>query len=152
MADFRKNFKGQIWLEVFVVKGLNDSADEMRKLRSAIRKIKPDKIQLNTSVRLPNKKYSASIQASELLRLASMLGKHAEVIAAYSLNRPAKKRIPSESEVLGFLRRRPATADEIATGLRVGGEHAHKILRAMRAAGSIASRRWAEREVFYVKK
>lgn len=151
MIEFRKNFKGKIWLEVFVVKGLNDSEEEMRKLRPMVRKIRPDKIQLNTSVRLPSKKYSASIPSSKLQRLASILGKKAELIADYSRKRPAKTRIPSQNEILGFLKRRPATAEEIANGLNVSRESAKEVLRKMRARYIISSRLWEEREVFYFK-
>jgi len=51
LIDFRKEYKGKIWLEVMLVRGVNDALDQIRKLKEAIDLINPDKIQLNTPVR-----------------------------------------------------------------------------------------------------
>ena len=48
LIQLRKEFKGKIWLEVMLVKGINDSFAQARKLKTIIQKINPDKIQLNT--------------------------------------------------------------------------------------------------------
>ncbi|MDD3356211.1 MAG: radical SAM protein, partial [Dysgonamonadaceae bacterium] len=48
LIDLRKEYKGQIWLEVFLLKGYNDSPEELELLKKAILKIKPDIVQLNT--------------------------------------------------------------------------------------------------------
>ncbi|MDD5236419.1 MAG: radical SAM protein [Candidatus Omnitrophica bacterium] len=51
LVEFRKAYRGKIWLEVMLVKGINDDLDHIRKLNEAIARIDPDKIQLNTPVR-----------------------------------------------------------------------------------------------------
>ncbi|MGC9356194.1 MAG: radical SAM protein, partial [Mariniphaga sp.] len=48
LADFKKEFSGIIWLEVFILPGYNDSETELIALKKAIQKIGPDRIQLNT--------------------------------------------------------------------------------------------------------
>src|SRR4030042_7030693 len=48
LIDFRKEFKGKYWLEVFLVAGLNDSDEQIDKIAACIEKIQPDKVQLNT--------------------------------------------------------------------------------------------------------
>ncbi len=48
LADFRKEFSGKIWLEVFILPGFNDHKAELDALKKAILKIKPDSVQLNT--------------------------------------------------------------------------------------------------------
>ena len=48
LIDLRKEYKGNIWLEIFLLKGYNDSKDELDLLKNAILKINPDSIQLNT--------------------------------------------------------------------------------------------------------
>jgi wyosine [tRNA(Phe)-imidazoG37] synthetase (radical SAM superfamily) len=45
---FRNQFKGRIWLEVFIVEGVNTDPQQIAALRAAIERIKPDKVQLNT--------------------------------------------------------------------------------------------------------
>lgn len=42
---------GQIWLEIMLVEGINDNQDELNALKTAVEKIEPDKVQLNTPVR-----------------------------------------------------------------------------------------------------
>ena len=48
LIDLRKEYKGNIWLEIFLLKGYNDSKDELDLLKNAILRINPDSIQLNT--------------------------------------------------------------------------------------------------------
>jgi wyosine [tRNA(Phe)-imidazoG37] synthetase (radical SAM superfamily) len=53
LVEFRKTFKGHLWLEILFVKGVNDSPQELNALSDAVRRIRPDRIQLNTVVRPP---------------------------------------------------------------------------------------------------
>ena len=48
LIRFREEFSGRLWLEIFIVPGLNDSKEELTALKLAIEKISPDQIQLNT--------------------------------------------------------------------------------------------------------
>jgi len=41
---FRRGFR-QIWLEIMLVKGINDSPDNIKALKKAIARIRPDRIQ-----------------------------------------------------------------------------------------------------------
>jgi len=42
LIQFRKEFKGLIWLEIFIVTGLNNTESELTALKRAIQKISPD--------------------------------------------------------------------------------------------------------------
>jgi len=53
LAALRAEFKGKIWLEIFIVKGVNDREGEIAALRQAMLRIQPDKVQLNTLDRPP---------------------------------------------------------------------------------------------------
>ncbi len=48
IREFRKEFGGEIWLEIFLIPGLNTTDDELASLSEAIRMIRPKRIQLNT--------------------------------------------------------------------------------------------------------
>lgn len=48
LMELRKEYKGQIWLEIFIVPGINDHLEEIELLKAAVEKIKPDKVQLNS--------------------------------------------------------------------------------------------------------
>ncbi len=45
---FSKQYNGRLWLEVFILPGINDSKSELLLLKDAIKKINPDRVQINT--------------------------------------------------------------------------------------------------------
>ncbi len=51
--DFRRGFPGKLWLEVMLVRGVNDSHDELIRIQDAIERIKPDKVYILTPTRPP---------------------------------------------------------------------------------------------------
>ena len=48
LISLGKEFKGIIWLEIFILPGYNDSETELNELKKAILQINPDSVQLNT--------------------------------------------------------------------------------------------------------
>lgn len=48
LHDFRKNYKGKFWVEVFIVPGINDTKEELVPLVNYLRGLNPDKVQLNS--------------------------------------------------------------------------------------------------------
>jgi wyosine [tRNA(Phe)-imidazoG37] synthetase (radical SAM superfamily) len=81
MAAFRRCFPGQIWLEVMLVRGLNDSPVQIDRLREAIALIQPDRIQLNTVVRPPAVGLALPVTPDRLVEIATSLGPRCEVVA-----------------------------------------------------------------------
>lgn len=79
LISLRKEFSGKIFLEVMLLKGINDSLDYAYKFKEAIEKINPDKIQLNVPVRahfeigkIPDK--------DRLFQIKDILGSKCEII------------------------------------------------------------------------
>jgi wyosine [tRNA(Phe)-imidazoG37] synthetase (radical SAM superfamily) len=114
LKRFRREYHGQIWLEIMFVKGINDDAREISQLRQAITEIQPDKVHLNTVVRPPAEGEVRALSAMELQALQLALGPPAEIIA----ERPSLRKTPAEdhvmAEVVELLARHPATFEEIA--------------------------------------
>lgn len=126
LRKFRQEFKGYLWLEVMLVKGVNDSPAHIRKLKEAIAKINPDKIQLNTVIRPPAEKFARPLTHKEMKRIRETLGKKCEIIAPFE-----KKEQPAVSEnirssIHSLLQRRPATLSDIASSL---GKHKNEIIK-----------------------
>lgn len=53
LIDFRKGYSGKIWLEVMLVKGMNDSEIELLKIKKAADQIEPDRIYVVVPIRPP---------------------------------------------------------------------------------------------------
>jgi wyosine [tRNA(Phe)-imidazoG37] synthetase (radical SAM superfamily) len=119
LCEFRNEFSGQIWLEVFIVDGINTSPQQIAKLHSAIEQIRPDKVQLNTAVRPTADSHITVISRDRLEQMASELGDKAEVIADFSAGRLDRHIARSAQDILDMLRRRPCSMEDICHGLEM---------------------------------
>jgi len=80
LIDLRKEFKGQIWLEVMLVKGINDDLAHARKLKDIIDKINPGRIQLNSPVRTTAENNVLAVDKKKLMKFKEILGDKCELI------------------------------------------------------------------------
>lgn len=53
LVEFSKKFKGNLWLEIMLVKGLNDDEKTLAKFKELLKQIKYDRLYINTPVRPP---------------------------------------------------------------------------------------------------
>ncbi|HOX06170.1 MAG TPA: radical SAM protein [Planctomycetota bacterium] len=81
LVAFRGRFRGQLWLEVMLVAGVNDSEDEVRRIAALAGRIRPDRVQLNTAVRPPAESSVRPVPPERLAELARLFDPPAEVIA-----------------------------------------------------------------------
>jgi wyosine [tRNA(Phe)-imidazoG37] synthetase (radical SAM superfamily) len=74
LYDFSHKFKGMLWLEIMLVKGINDTLEEICKLRRICQDIRVDRICLNTVVRTPAQDIARPLNVSELQNIKDILG------------------------------------------------------------------------------
>ncbi|MEA1908323.1 MAG: radical SAM protein [Euryarchaeota archaeon] len=131
---FREAFEGKFWLEIMIVKGLNDSDDEISALMDAVSRIGPDRVQLNTVVR-PSVEDAEAASRGEMMRLCKRFAGSrgfkgdVEIIA--------DARIWVRADILPLLERRPLTIDEISDALQVHRNEAAKYLRELEVRGEV---------------
>lgn len=80
LVALRKEFHGQIWLEVMLISGMNDDLGHIAELKKAILRINPDKIQLNSPVRSTAEKNVFPVEKGRLEQIREILGDKAEII------------------------------------------------------------------------
>ncbi|RKY81275.1 radical SAM protein [candidate division KSB1 bacterium] len=125
LSDFRNEFKNQIWLEIFIVPGLNDSEEELALIKGAVQKIKPDRIQLNTLDRPGAVHDIRAATREELLRVMRILDlDNTEIVARAPRQKIASYRKDIESAILETIARRPMTVEDIA---QILGLHTNEI-------------------------
>lgn len=117
LIALRKEFKGKIWLEIMLVKGVNDTIKEAIKFKEIINKIKPDKVQLNLPVRPSAVK--TEIPANEKIRrIKSILNDDIEVVAKFNkAKRITKISSNLDKMILKFLQVRPASLEDLIKSL-----------------------------------
>ncbi len=126
LEKFRQEFKGSIWLEIMLVKGVNDSSPHLRRLKKVIAKIKPEKIHLNTVVRPPAEKSARSLSLRELEKIKKFFGKNTEIIAEFDKKAQKLSSEDLEKAILSMIQRRPVTLSDISTSL---GAHKNEVLK-----------------------
>ncbi len=113
LVKFRRQFKGQLWLEILLVKGLNDSPAHLKKLKAAVEKINPDKIQLNTVVRPPAESRAHPLSPEEMQRIKEYFGEKAEVVASFRKKGQEKAPENIAQAILSTVRRRPVSLEDL---------------------------------------
>ena len=136
LEAFRREYPGPIWLEVLLLKGLNDSQEDLEALRRALRTLAPDKVQLNTAVRpgVLNQVQPLSLEA--LAAIAGGLEGEVEVIASYEGARQVDA-TPDDAALAEMLARRPMTAVDLAGVLALPLPLVQEKLQRLEQAGQI---------------
>ncbi len=122
---FSENFTGKLWLEIFVVPEINDNENSIKTIAEIAKKIKPDKIQLNTAVRPTAENFVKPVSKEFLKKLTKKFTPKAEIIATYHHAVKSKETV-SKEKVFELLRRRPGTLEDISSGLSINIEEAEK--------------------------
>ncbi len=126
---FRREYKGPIWLEIFLCEGLNTDPASITNLNRLIKKINPDKVQLNTAVRPTAHPHIRAVPLSVLEQIAPQLHPNAEVIADFPKTGTDEKKPFSEQTILETLKRRPCALEELAASLQIAPSLAAKYLQ-----------------------
>jgi wyosine [tRNA(Phe)-imidazoG37] synthetase (radical SAM superfamily) len=150
MTGFRAMYKRALWLEVFVIPGLNTTDEELAGLKAAIDRIDPDRVQLNTVDRPPAEGWVEAASEAELARISHALGRQGTVITRQRLpdSFPGYAAAGSRDLVRATLRRRPSTVEDLVRTTGLSGGEVTKILGALERAGEVKSQRGG-RGVFY---
>lgn len=109
-----EEMEGELWLEILLVRGINDSEEDLKALKEAIVYIHPHKVQLNTVVRPPAYAIAKPLNLEELERIKIFLGNEVEIITPKDKKTEniSFKREISEL-LLDYLSRRPAPFSEL---------------------------------------
>lgn len=116
LIDFKKEFNGEIWLEIFILPGYNDSKEELIKMKELLKLIKPNLIQLNTLDRPGTIDGIRAATEEELNNIIDYLGLENIQIISKVKNRKniLSYRKDIESTILETISRRPCTPEDLS--------------------------------------
>ena len=153
LIDFRNEFQGEIWLEVFMLPGYNDDIDNLSALKESLVKIKPDRIQVNTLDRpgtVKNLRPATKTDLEQIVQYWKL--KNVEIIAPPIERTDVKSyRTDVENAILETLSRRPCTIHDLEKILGIHMNEINKYLGVLEDGGKIETSR-QERGVFYQRK
>jgi len=147
LKALRREFSGRIWLEILLLKGLNDTPAELARLKEAVQAIRPDEVHLNTAVRPVVENYALAVGPEALAAAAAYLGENARVIASFAHQEHPHFDL-SEADFLASLARRPQTAADLAAVLHLPEGEVAKRLHFLEQKGRVRATRH-ENQIFY---
>jgi len=139
LLAFRNEFAGEFVLEVFFVEGLNTDTEQIAKIKAAIERIRPDKIQLNSAVRPTAEPGVKRLDAEKLQVIAEELGQKCEVVPDASPARLGRDVECKAENLLSMLKRRPCSLNDICSALGIARNEASKFITHFQQQGIVHS-------------
>jgi wyosine [tRNA(Phe)-imidazoG37] synthetase (radical SAM superfamily) len=151
LRAFRREFRGQIWLEVFFVAGVNTGPAQVEKIKNLIEQIQPDKVHLNTAVRPPAEPDVRAVPRDIMLDIARRLGVTCEVIGDAPAGPSERHDEHAEAEVVSVLKRRPCSIEDLSTGLRMDPTEVAEYVARLEAEGVVTAEQRGSITYFHIR-
>ncbi|MBE7558469.1 radical SAM protein [bacterium] len=152
LAEFTHHFGKPVWLEVFLLAGINDTPSEIAAIAAHVNHIRPTRVQLNTVSRPPCKEFARPVQVERLRSFVPLFGATVDVIAGELSGGTSTgpQGMVDDGAILALLDRRPCTAEDIATGLGLHPHEVAKRLVALLSTRTVKETRLGERRFYTV--
>jgi len=126
LAVFRERFTKPVWLEVMLLAGITGIRAEVEKIAALARRIRPERVQINTITRPPCEEFAYPVSPDVMAAFARLFGRGASVVSEHRPRRAAGSGTLADGDILALLTRRPCTARGISKGL---GLHLGEIIK-----------------------
>ncbi|MEO0073730.1 MAG: radical SAM protein [candidate division WOR-3 bacterium] len=152
LKRFRRKYKGRFWLEIMLVKGVNDAVEHVVRLRQVAWELRPDKVHLNTVVRPPAEPFALPMDEEDMQNIRLLFGGDAEICGVPAgriragRGRAAVRDVAER--VLASLAGRPSTIEDLAVGLNLPRTLVANTLRWLVRSGRCRETRFGHRRYF----
>jgi wyosine [tRNA(Phe)-imidazoG37] synthetase (radical SAM superfamily) len=82
LIAFRREYTGQMWIEVMLVREFNDTESALRDIAAVLRRIEPDEVHINQPTRPPAETWVRPPDENGLARAMEILGDSAKVVGS----------------------------------------------------------------------
>ncbi len=118
LITFSEEYQGNLWIEVMLVKDLNDTEDQLSKIASALKRIKPDEIHIMQPTRPPVETWVKPPSDDGLRRALDILGDTARLIHPSSGSYDLGEGKSIVEAVVGIVTRHPMREEELVETLK----------------------------------
>ncbi|MBW7884817.1 MAG: radical SAM protein [Caldilineaceae bacterium] len=113
LCHFRNEYSGQLWIEVMLMRDLNDTELALRDLASVLERIAPDQVHIVVPERPPAEPWVKPPDEEGLLRAAALLGPIARVVHPYVDAVDVFGYATAEEAVLSIVTRHPMSLRQL---------------------------------------
>jgi wyosine [tRNA(Phe)-imidazoG37] synthetase (radical SAM superfamily) len=139
LIAFTEGFRGAVWLEILLLAGITGAPTQVERLAAVARRIRAERIQLNTVSRPPAETHALAVPCSLMEQFKGYFGENAEVISESDRVQPqaSSVEVTKDVDILALLRRSPCTVEGLSSGLGVHAGEVVKRLDALRRRGAV---------------
>ena len=139
LKAFRSSYHGNFWLEVMLIKGLNDDEHAINQLTDVIAEISPDEVHLLVPTRPPAEDWVRPADDGALLYAASVMGRVCKVLIPSEPTQELGAFEGNLPEALKEIVRRHPLRQEALTAIleRYGKQEAERLFEAIMKSGDM---------------
>jgi wyosine [tRNA(Phe)-imidazoG37] synthetase (radical SAM superfamily) len=120
MEKFRQEYDGEIWVEVMLVKGLNDSEEELEAIKSRLSPIEPNRTYINVPIRPPAEPWAVPPDKESIALAHAILGdvNVVDITAEETGEFSTEGFTNPEDAILAIIRRHPMREEQVIETLK----------------------------------
>lgn len=156
LIAFGREYRGKLWPEVMLIKGVNDTESALRDIAAVMRRIEPDEIHISLPTRPPAERTVEPADEEGLVRALAILGETAHVVHPATADVDFGGFDSAVDAVVAVVSRHPMRVDEIeATLARWAPDDVQSALAELESSGRVrvveryGVRFWASASSFY---
>ncbi len=107
LIDFRRQYKGEFWIEIMLLKNINDSEEDLLKIKEKLELINPDKIDINVPIRPPAEKWVKIPNKSTILSLNDVFSDYRDIMNFPEIGKFTIYSTDFENELVSIIERHP---------------------------------------------
>ncbi|MGI6678418.1 MAG: radical SAM protein [Dehalobacterium sp.] len=133
---FSEEFKGQLWLELMLMDGVNDDDESLSKYSEALKEFRYDRLYINTPVRPPAESYIKAVNHDKMDHAVNILGGISiDLLASQGFHSEIKD---DYEAILSIIKRHPMNQFEIEGFLKARGNKKHnELLNLLKSDNSV---------------
>ena len=145
LVEFRRKYRGFLWLEVMLVENLNDTIPHLQLLAEKIKEIKPDNIFINTPIRPPAEEWVKPPTSDRILKAAQILGARRTPITLPQAEFRLEAYPNPIEAIIDITRTHPMSIDEVRKTLINYGYNPDQIIQQVLSTGQVSMRRYMDK-------
>ena len=152
IKEFCRKFTGEVWLEIMLVEGINDTEEEIEKLASTLSEIDLDRVQLNTVIRPPAEEFARPVNLARLKEVKNIFGKKCEIIVEVERTHQKSFKKDISEAIQTMIKRRPVTLEDLCQSLGLHRNEVIKYVESLEKQGGIRSKLHSQKRYYYYGK
>lgn len=117
LVQFRREYKGKLWVEVMLVNGFNDTEEALMEIATHLKQIKPDEVHILQPDRPPAEPWVHPADEEGVLQAQAILGDAARTIHPAAGQFDFSSDTNLEDAISGIITRHPIREDELIQAL-----------------------------------